>query len=432
MRGMVITVGVGENVHHAIVQSIETHNPVEVVFIVSSGSRDTLGKVAHELENAGYKHLAELCTKEDALVEVEDFENVDSCYEASVAAFRKLFNAGVEPRRTIADFTSGTKAMSAGLVMAASFFGCETLSYVGGIKRNGAGRVITGAGQVHSGRPSIILRDLTLMNAVEAFNHCQFQACRTLIMGLDQRVSNQLLQTAKTLSTAAEFYDAWDRFDHNTAASLCSDLKEFDKVWSLDTKANRCFVARVAKSSEGAGQNSGGDNSVFFVELAKSAGELLLADLLANARRRGDECRYDDAVARLYRAIELAAQIVFARDYGHHTGRIPEDFLIERGLESKYRSRLAEGYARLGLRDAYELLSDLDHELGKRLVSSNKILNYLNSRNESILAHGLSSVGYEAYQSLWNIAEQLCAQAVGAKSLDRELENCRFPKVRWT
>lgn len=139
---------------------------------------------------------------------------------------------------------------------------------------------------------------------------------------------------------------------------------------------------------------------MFFVERAKSAGKLLLADLLANARRRGDECRYDDAVARLYRAIELAAQIVFARDYGHHTGRIPENFLIERGLESKYRSRLAEGYARLGLRDAYELLADLDHELGKTFVSNDQILKYLDSRNESILAHGLSSVGYKAYQSL--------------------------------
>ncbi|MDH7602478.1 MAG: TIGR02710 family CRISPR-associated CARF protein [Armatimonadota bacterium] len=430
MKGMVITVGLGEDVHYGIAQSIEAANPDTMTFVASSKSRETLGMVAQELERTGHTRLAELCVNEGAVVEVEDFENVDSCYAASVIAFKKLLERGLQPKHIVADFTSGTKAMSAGLVMAAALFGCETLSYVGGLKRNGAGRVITGSGQVHIGKPSIMLQDLTLRHAVEAFNHYQFRACRALIAGLKERVSTQLLEKAESLAVAADFYEAWDRFDHKAAAELRSELKQFDNDWGADTKSNRCFVVRIAGLLE-TSQQGGKDAAEVFVELAKSAGGLLMADLLANALRRGKEGRYDDAVARLYRVIELAAQVVLARDYNLHTSRISESFLSERGLQSKYASSSQQGYVKIGLRDAYELLADLGHELGTTFQRNDRLQKYLNSRNESILAHGLRAVGTEVYERLLDSAKQLCEQAVGTEYLNRELKNCEFPQLNW-
>ncbi len=41
----------------------------------------------------------------------------------------------------------------------------------------------------------------------------------------------------------------------------------------------------------------------------------ILASMLNNARRRADESKYDDAIARLYRSLELIAQIKL-KEYG--------------------------------------------------------------------------------------------------------------------
>jgi len=68
--------------------------------------------------------------------------------------------------------------------------------------------------------------------------------------------------------------------------------------------------------------------------------ENLLEDLLANAERRAETGRYDDALARLYRALELAAEA----DLYHRTGIVlgapdtwPES-LPERFLDQAYKN----------------------------------------------------------------------------------------------
>ncbi|MGQ9455369.1 MAG: TIGR02710 family CRISPR-associated CARF protein [Armatimonadota bacterium] len=422
MKGMVVTVGTGEGVHEGIARSIEYANPDDIIFVVTKDSRATLERIAKKLESeSSENNLASLCRNENAIVAVSNHEDINRCYEAARDALKKLADRGLQPGQMVADFTSGTKAMSAGLVMAAVQFGCN-LSYVGG-GRNRAGRVTSGEELVHTGQPSIILIDLTLKNAVEAFNRYQFGACQVLIEGLKERISPKLPKKAKSLSTAAKFYEAWDRFDHKTAYKLCKKLKEdFDKEWGVDTDPNRQVVACIA--------NAEGDK----IEKCKNVGDILMADILANAERRSEENRYDDAVARLYRVIELAAQVTFARKYDFSTGRVRKSFLRKKNLESKYTNSDQLGdeeHVKLGLCKAYELLADLGEDLGKLFINNEgKLQKILQSRNESILAHGLSTVGENAYKELLEHAKNLCRTAGNATKLDQELKKCRFPKIK--
>lgn len=410
----------------SIAKSVETANPDIVVFIVSEESRSTLDKVIDKLRNNGFdkdKIVGDNCLGDDMVVVVKDAEEIDSCYESAIEAFRRVKSKVGNLSQTVVDFTSGTKAMSAAAVLAAVRFDCGQLSYVGGVSRDQDGRVISGAERFHTGRPCYVARDLAIKDLVEAFNKRQFNACRAIIEDLRERMSEELLTHVKHLENAVEFYDAWDRFDHGTAYKFRKELKYFGKEWNLKAKIekNNSIVCQIAETREEAKNDA--------VDLLKKAGSLLMADIFANAERRAEERRYDDAVARLYRLIELAAQVRFAEEkYGFPTSNVPRDFLSDKGLREKY-DQPGEEHIKVGLVKAYELLADLGDNLGKVFFES-AFQHRLNARNGSILAHGLSPIEQKDYESLKDIALKLCCESAG-KQFEEDLKSCEFPAVTY-
>jgi len=429
MKGMLVTVGTGQGVHEGIKEAIVDANPDALAFVVSSESKATLKMAADTLAEGGHERLAELCKSPAALVEVQDPESLDSCYKAADDAIRLLAQRDVQPSSIVVDYTSGTKAMSAGAVLAAFGRGCEKFSYVGGTKRDSAGRVLRGAESVRTLRPCTIARDAAVQDLVAAFNRFQFDAGRAIIESLRSRMSAELLHDVNKLASAFEFYDAWDRFDHASAAKLSAEMKEFDKAWKVDTEPNRDVVNRIASARQKADKGAS-NQQVRFVEFLKLAGTPLMADLLENAERRRRENRCDDAVARLYRLAELAAQVVLARKYGIAASAVPRSFLEERNLLDKYAPAGSEPI-RLGLADAYKLLNDLGEDIGGAYFNNtSRLRDRLTARNESILAHGLNAVGPEVYDSLLKEVRAVCEHACDAKAaFERTLASCRFPKI---
>src|SRR5262249_3704336 len=110
-------------------------------------------------------------------------------------------------------------------------------------------------------------------------------------------------------------------------------------------------------------------------------------DLLANARRRRDERRYDDAVARLYRGLEALAQAHLRQDHGiADTGAVPLSAVPE-SLRSALSAKPDQaGILKLGLRDDYCLLQGLGNPLGRRFfeLELQTKKSPLNARNRSI------------------------------------------------
>ncbi len=117
-----------------------------------------------------------------------------------------------------------------------------------------------------------------------------------------------------------------------------------------------------------------------------------VVDMVENARRRIlDQRRYDDGIARLYRAVEMWHQWRLMKKYSISTKGvrwkdIPEDSRAT-FLEA---SRLTELPDDLDLSRA----RTLDRVLGGDAVEDDNVFrDLLQQRNNSILAHGLKPVG---------------------------------------
>lgn len=83
-KGMVITVGVGGGIEHAIALSIRNSNPDHIVFLVTEQSEKTLEKIEQEAKGLGIT-LPPYETER-----IRDENDAELAYEAAVSAIRKL------------------------------------------------------------------------------------------------------------------------------------------------------------------------------------------------------------------------------------------------------------------------------------------------------------------------------------------------------
>ena len=91
----------------------------------------------------------------------------------------------------------------------------------------------------------------------------------------------------------------------------------------------------------------------------------MLASILNNARRREDENKFDDAVARLYRSLELIAQIRLSKEYGIDSSNVDIDVLRQNNVDEDYLSEIhISDEIKFGLTADYELLAQLNDDLG--------------------------------------------------------------------
>ncbi len=126
----------------------------------------------------------------------------------------------------------------------------------------------------------------------------------------------------------------------------------------------------------------------------KAPCEELILDLFANAERRFEEGKIDDAVLRLYRLVELVAQERLLSSYGIDSsnvemGKIPLSIRAE--FINKYKNQQS-GMIRISQTGSFRLLEVLNDEIGLIFKKNeNKFLDIQSSRNYSYLAHGYKS-----------------------------------------
>lgn len=299
----------------------------------------------------------------------------------------------------VVDFTGGTKCMSAAISIQASRWPC-VFSYVGGRERtkDGVGIVVSGAEIIrHQTNPWDALGHRAVEEFVVLFDQHAFLAAANLASETMRRVTlPSRKRELAVLEQLAKALDAWDRFDHATSKNL------------LDN------VAKSANDLGGALGRTGADRLLASLgTLAAHLGALCDAsppsrhhvlDLVANARRRKDEGRVDDAVARLYRATEAIAQVLLKEDHGiESTEKVPVERVPDT-LRPGWASRVAEGEISLGLQDAYKLMSALGNPAGRRFSDAGLAgeKSPLVARNRSILAHGFERVSDQVFNQLWS------------------------------
>jgi CRISPR-associated protein (TIGR02710 family) len=394
--------------------------PGRAVFVVSAQTRDfvtseILPKI-HESSwpdfDAGRYDLHEITDHQDYSGIVNQLRRLDD----RVTAWQRD-HSGAE---IIADFTGGTKAMSAALALAAGRWSCR-ISYVGGAERTkeGVGIVVSGKEQIlHTQNPADALGLLALDTAMELLRSHAFAAAHAILFKALQRLTDPARKAEiSAVTNLADALADWDRFQPEKALNKLRDLAKH--THNLEAALGRGRAEAVL---------AGTARLQTHLQAILDAGpglpvRALLLDLIANARRRLDEHRWDDATARLYRAIEATAQFHLATAGHPDTSKVPLERIPE-PLRSKVAPHAENGFVKLGLQDAWKFLEALSVADARPFYTAG--LDKMNgsplvARNQSILAHGFSPVG-EA------VARRLFKDALGlVPASETDLPTVPFP-----
>jgi len=393
--GSVLLVTVGGS-PEPILTAIQTLAPERVVFLCSDRSRS-------QVEGQGYpcqivsngqltQRLPNLPTQAGLgdrfqLVELEP-DNLQQAYTAIAQTIRDL-QAELGNRQLQADYTGGTKTMSVALGMAANDCGVP-LFLTTGERRNIervtrdelTGPVAADAVTVQRRLDSFLTPMLQNYDYAAAIGELRsMRAAHNLPPALAQRV--------QALYGCCLGFEAWDRFDHQGAWERLSGCMKWPELRSRALSLKCVLKSRAQIDPE------------FETDAAIDChGYEVVEDLLRNAERRAHQQRYDDAVARLYRSLELLAQVRLGQAYGIQTANVDPALLPEAVQAWIFELRASPDWPiQLGLAKSYELLARLADPLGNCYQEqANAINDALQVRNYSILAHGFRPIDRDNYQ----------------------------------
>jgi len=329
-------------------------------------------------------------------------ELLSDCYSQLVKRLPEIIEKWeIDPKDIFVDYTGGTKTMSVALVLATVDQSC-CYSYVGGDERSKGG-----VGIVVNGKEKMWFLEnpwdqIALAEKKEAsilFNKARYASAADVLEKCIVRVSKEQKAFFKALHKMVIGYDLWDRFKHKDAKRRLYKCRDVLSAFSHGSE--RQEIKDLATRL---------DENIQFLEKLLSSNKpsnLYFHDLLANARRRADlELKYDDAVARLYRAMEVLAQVTLKESQGIETSNVKENSIPET-LREEYLQKYKDIYdskVKIPLFAAYRLLKEFGNGLAENFFKlyDKEIKSLLDIRNHSILAHGFNPVDEKIFQRLFD------------------------------
>lgn len=393
---LLMTVGTGiggqvatEDLAHGILFSIDNTNPDKVIFFGSELSKKTI-------ESVKKQYLDKFGDEFDyyEFIQLEEIDSFKIYFEAFKSKILELNDCKV-----IIDYTSGTKTMTMSAAFASMLFR-KNLYFIGGEREGGV--VLRGTEKIISQNLYPIYDDLMISKIKELFNSNRFDAGKELLKDV----------TKANKETYLKLFDAYYYFD-NVDYKKANDYfitKEFISEWP-NLKKQFSFNAKALYHLN----KEGSEMRQFYI----------LGSLLNNARRRAEETKYDDAIARLYRALELIAQIKL-KEYDIDTSDVDLDILEKYDIVHDFKPDF-NGIIKFGLVQDYELLNKLGDELGEYFIKSkNDLLAVISSRNNSILAHGLNSQTEKQYNKFRDLVLKFAS--VLNPEMDVYINETTFPE----
>jgi CRISPR-associated protein (TIGR02710 family) len=388
-----------------IVVSIAEHQPSLVVFFASEETIESIGAIKARLQE-------QTIAIRNRNVMIADAENLETCYEKALECAEIAVDEGRSAADVVVAFTGGTKALTAALTLATVGRGF-TFSYVGGRERSkdGRGVVTTGSERIVRRRDPFVLYAVhERRRLAQYFNRYQFHAAEAVARDLQARPIFEPDRVAfEFIGDVAAGYEAWDRFLFDKAQER---LKSAYSKWAPAIIANPALrYATLHPVVEAHASRLG-------LILNKTQGlhqvhAVLAEELLANAARRAEEGKFDDAIVRLYRALELGGQIAIQRTLGCGTDKVPVESVpvsLREEYQRKYEHRDSPNLVQIPLEATYRLLEALDQPEGKQFASrAEQIKKVQFARNDSWLAHGLKPSRDDTYDSLSLLVREILA-----------------------
>jgi CRISPR-associated protein (TIGR02710 family) len=330
-------------------------------------------------------------------------EQLSDCYSSINKKLPDLIEKWeIGPEDICVDYTGGTKTMSVALALVTIDKSC-CYSYVGGNERSKGG-----VGIVVNGKESMYFLDnpwneIALAERKEIsilFNKARYASAVEVIGKCLLMVSKEHQPFFKALREMITGYDLWDNFKHQEAQRHL--FKSRDVLTALGSE--KIALRKISDSI---------DKNLEFLENLTSGNKPSLHyfyDLLANATRRAAlEKKYDDAVARLYRAIEVLGQTELKEKFGIDTSDVKIQSLpptVREEYLKKYLEKHGEKQKiKIPLMASYRLLKEFGSKTAERFFESyeKEIRPIIDFRNHSILAHGFKSVDEKIFQKLFEV-----------------------------
>jgi CRISPR-associated protein (TIGR02710 family) len=299
-----------------------------------------------------------------------DPDDLSTAYTAIVNTIRRIRREDPEAKLWC-DHTGGTKTMSAALAMAAVDEGDIRIMLVAG-NRPDLVKVEDGTQYLTPARMESILVNRLSREVDQLWSHYEFAAAARILRAFLSATGQTYI--AGWLSVCLGF-DAWDRFDHASAFRHLKALRASSFAPCL------AFLGPLAHARGEAWESP--------------VGYRFVSDLLANAERRAAQGRYDDAVARHYRAIELFIQTWLWNVNAIDTGGIREDQVPD---NVEWKGQVEEWPLRPGLIRAWDLAAALDARINDVWKERKSAVRHATERrNFSILAHGCRPIDVSGY-----------------------------------
>ncbi|MBE6485976.1 MAG: TIGR02710 family CRISPR-associated protein [Methanosphaera stadtmanae] len=160
-----------------------------------------------------------------------------------------------------------------------------------------------------------------------------------------------------------------------------------------------------------------------------------IADLINNAGRRIEENRYDDAVIRLYKTLELISEVELYEKYGIKKNDVHINELRELNIDKQSLKtiidRLDYKYPKynISLKSSFFLLQKLYDDVGKHYYyNKDQYQQLFQKRNISILVHGSYTYNVVEVNQMYELVVSMAKKY--DKDMDKYLEATKFPKFK--
>jgi len=378
--------------------TIQSYKPEHIIYFCSSESRDLVVDIEE-----GCTRLRNIIPPPSEICQIDDPTDFSRCFEI-IYGVCTLF----QEFEIVIDATSGTRPMTMAASIA-SFLTHSPVAHVTGEKEEGL--VIPGTERMKEMSLYAAYDRLRFHEAIDQFNKNHYGSALELLNGISSVSERDIYYTV----FSAYYY--WDKLNYTEAFRYMQYATDLTDAIPL----NRDFLHTLIILEQ---KENGHQGKIEESRIRQEKYLYILVDLLNNAKRRIEGGRYDDALARLYRVVELLSQVLLLSwNIDDIEGKIHfsdlRKILRDKKDVSLYARRAdRKGIIRIGLRSKFMLLEDL----GMRGAASyyQHLEPYLRIRNDSILAHGLSPVRSDVARLMWQEVFDVTRKACTGMPFDLE------------
>ena len=402
-RGLILTTGFSPE---PLILTITALKPEKICFLCTKESEKSLNRIVRESDLLPAQFDKALIERSDGLDVYETVKEKRNEWSFEHIAL---------------DITGGTKVMVGGAAVAGTFLTVD-LFYVDSQFGWKLSKSYPGSERiVRLSNPFDVFGDLEEKEGIELFQCYNYAACERIfgkLSGLSR--DPRKFEYEKLLS---EGYGAWDQFNFSEGYSKIKEALKKAKQYGIEYNKKldeQLEIIKILRNSQ--------KNDFFHFLTDNNSANHIIVDIFCNAERRFKQGRYDDAIIRLYRILELLAQHRLACK-GIDTGNVCiEDLNVREQFENlteKLYGAKRGISKKIGLMDACILLSTIGDELLDD-DALKELKDHLNVRNELWIEHRDKLGTKENYINFRDYVNVWLSKAIEIDTLNELIESHRF------